>query len=147
MTVKDYIIAAKVLRLDEGEFDESKHPRAQNGEFTSGEGDAGAKTASKPGKMPTYAKAKEVLFSHLKQAGWEVHTTDRYGTALKTPWAKNPAGTRFEFKAQAVHYGHAEVSKRGGSGGMLSTGDDIRTMSPEHFETSHRSREPFKFED
>lgn len=38
MKLVDFLIAARVLRLDDGGFDESKHPRDESGRFTDGSG-------------------------------------------------------------------------------------------------------------
>ena len=133
-----------LARKDEGgDFDESKHPRDAKGEFS---GTEGAKAAGKP-KARTYVQAKQEVIEHLKKTpGWDVHTYGPQGT-LKVPYAHNPGGARIEFHSQAVHYGHKDASRRRGSGGMLSLGTDIRSVSPAQFEAAHRDLAPFEFKD
>lgn len=121
------------------DFDEKDHPRAADGKFGSGPGDAKApekeaSASAKPAKAPkakakTYGDAQKGIIGHLEKKGWKVKT------GLKVPYATSPDGeTRLWFKSQAVYFTQGKFHDFKNARTM-SYDLDIRKMEPEEFET------------
>lgn len=126
-------LANKLRHIIE-DWDESEHPRAEDGKFGDKEAPASseppkAKPASK--KMPTYPQAQAAIFSHLTSQKWTVNSK------LKIPHATSPDGKlRLWFKPQAVHYTYDPAFRPTHTFGDARTIDyelDIRKLSPEDF--------------
>jgi len=80
----------------------------------------------------TYAQAREQLFKYLPTVGWQVHTTNmRTYRRLKVAYARNPNGTTFWFRTQAVHQGSDQNTAH-------SLFIDLRNMTAEQFDLRYR---------
>lgn len=109
VTTAQYLQYARIMRIDESDFEEEKHPRAANGEFTSGAAEPTTPKKSRkteesvPGKLSAKEKAKVEELHGAMQRGEGSEGLQRYLKKLTSAEFKNRDPVTGRIKDEAKH--------------------------------------------